>query len=184
MTCDDFYLCLSSSEAAGENPASISINLPTPRTLPGSWKVALKEIHFTHWPKQYVEPEPISLLMLGTAGSGDAFAAWIHEALSNRWAAFPGDLLEPQTFFTNFPHATILTYYKKTPEGGRPATYFMTPGGHYYSVKKYIEDLNAVLNDMECNHMQNLEGGWPMYFNYINEGKVTIWYQKTKKPKD
>lgn len=175
--CDDFYLHLSSSEAVGANSANFSINLPTPRTLQGSWKVALKEIHFTQWSKQYVEPEPISFLVLGTAGSGDVFAAWRHEAISNNWAdhtpAFQSNLTDPWSYFPNFPYATILTYYRRPPEGGRPATYLMTPGGHYDSIEKYIFDLNAVLYDMERTHLDNLEGGWPMYFTCTDEGKVT-----------
>ena len=173
--CDDFYLHLSSSETAGENPANYSINLPTPRTLQGSWKVALKEIHFTHWPKQYVEPEPISYLVLGTVGHKDTLTTWIQEAISRNWAQYTIDFQSNETepYFPNFPHASILTYYKRPPEDGRPPTFWMTPGGHYDSGKKYIEDLNAVLNAMERNHLQNLEGGWPMYFTCTEEGKVT-----------
>ena len=177
MSCDDFYLCLSSSEAAGENPANFSINL-TSRRLEGSWKVAPKEIHFTHWPKQYVKPEPISYLVLGTAESGDDFAAWRDEAISRNWAehtpAFQSTAPEP--FFSNFPYATILTYYKRPPEGRQPATYFMTPDGQYDSMKKYIEDLNDVLRDMERSYLQNLHGRWPIYFSYTEDGKVNcVW---------
>ena len=169
---DDFYLVLSSSEAAGQNPANFSINLPEAKGLRGSWKVGLKEIHCTRWP--YVEPEPISYLVLGTAQSADDFAAWIDNAVSRNWAnhtpAFLTNVSKPRSYFPNFPHATILTYYKKPPEEGQPATYFMTPEGQYDSVKKYIDDLNAVLNDME-RHMNNLQN--PMYFTYTDEGKVT-----------
>jgi hypothetical protein len=177
MSCDDFYLCLSSSEAVGENAANFSINLPTPRTLQGSWKVGLKEIHYTHSPKQYVEPEPISFLVLGKAGCGDALAGLVQEAMADNQAshtpAFQSTLSEHH--FSNFPHATILTYYKSGPEGGRPATYFMTPEGHYDSITKYIDDLNAVLNSME-RHLHNLDKGEPIYFTYTDEGKVTcVW---------
>src|SRR5205085_10750576 len=97
MSCDDFYLALSSSEAAGENPSNFSINLPTPRTLQGSWKVALKEIHFTHWPKQNVTSEPISFLVLGTAGNEDAFEAWRDKAISNKWAEHTPAFVDNQT---------------------------------------------------------------------------------------
>jgi hypothetical protein len=188
MACDDFYLQLSSSEAVGENPANFSINLPTSRTLPGSWKVGLKEIHFTHLPKQYVAPEPLSFLVLGTAGNGDAFAGWTQELISNNWAdhipAFQSTPTDPWSHFPNFPYATIVTNYKKRPEGGRPATYFMTPGGQYDSVEKYIRDLNAVLYDMEYYHLQNLEGGYPMYFTYTDEGKVTCRWNYFKNYKN
>src|SRR6266498_893749 len=173
MSCDDFYLCLSSSEAPGENPANFSINFPE-RHLVGSWKVALKEVHFTHLPHQYIEPEPISFLVLGAAGSGDAFAAWRDEAISRNWAehasVFQNTPTEPH--FPNFPYSTILTYYNRPPEGGRPATYLMTPGGQYDSVKKYIDDLNAVLKGMEIDHLQNLHGRYPMYFMYTDDAKV------------
>lgn len=172
--CDDFYLVLSSSEAAGQNPANFSINLPEAKSVSGSWKVGLKEIHCSHWP--YVEPEPISFLVLGTAQSTDDFEAWIDNAVSRNWANHTPDFLtnvsNPRSHFPNFPHATILTYYKKPPEDGQPATYFMTPEGKYDSVKKYIDDLNYVLNDME-RHMNNLQNGTPMYFTYTDEGKVT-----------
>lgn len=174
MTCDGFYLHLSSSEAARDNAANFAINLPSSKTLPGSWKVALKEIHFNYWPKQYVESEPISFLVLGTAGSGDALAAWRDEAIANKWAESTPFIerteTEPWTYFPNFPYAIILTYYKRPAEGGRPATYYMTPGGHYDSIEKYIRDLNSVLY-MQYFYLQNLEGGCP-YFTFSNEGKI------------
>ena len=174
MVCEDFYLALSSSEAAGDNPANFSINLPTPKTVDGSWKVALKEIHFTHWPKQYVESEPISFLVLGTAGSGDALLALRDEAIANKWAEYTSPYhsndTEPRSYFPNFPYAIILTYFKRPAEAGRPATYFMTPGGHYDSIEKYIRDLNSVLYT-QYFYLQNLEGGCP-YFTFPNEGKI------------
>jgi hypothetical protein len=178
MSCEDFYLHLSSSEAAGNNAANFSINLPTPKSLPGSWRVALKEIHFTHSPKQSVESEPISFLILGTAGNGDALVSWRDEAVANKWAEYtPASTeTEPWGSFPNFPYAIILTYYKRPAEGGRPATYFMTPGGQYDSINRYIEDLNDVLRDMERTHLQNLHGRWPMYFTYTDSGKVNcVW---------
>jgi hypothetical protein len=172
--CDDFYLHLSSSEAAGDNPANFSINLPTPRTLEGSWKMALKEIHFTHGPTQYVESEPISFLVLGTAGNEDAILALKEEAMANKWAEctspFPSNEKEPWSYFPHFPFAIILTYYKRPAEAGRRATYYMTPGGHYDSIEKYIRDLNSVLYT-QYFYLQNLEGGCP-YFTFPNEGKI------------
>src|ERR1700721_1988746 len=102
---DDFYLVLSSSEAAGQNPANFSINLPEAKGLRGSWKVGLKEIHCTRWP--YIEPEPISYLVLGTAQSADDFAAWIDNAVSRNWANNTPDFLtklsNPRSYFPNFP---------------------------------------------------------------------------------